>query len=46
MKLLVESVDIVAENRQSTFIKQEMAQSDRPELAVAKGDLRRARLGQ
>ncbi|NIC08131.1 electron transfer flavoprotein subunit alpha/FixB family protein, partial [Billgrantia bachuensis] len=32
----IESVDTVVENSQSTFIKQELAQSDRPELAAAK----------
>ncbi|QTP58715.1 electron transfer flavoprotein subunit alpha/FixB family protein [Billgrantia antri] len=32
----VESVDFVAENGQSTFIKQELAQSDRPELGGAR----------
>ena len=32
----IESVEVVAENTQSTFIKQELAQSDRPELAAAK----------
>ncbi|WP_346798766.1 FAD-binding protein [Halomonas sp. Bachu 37] len=32
----VETVDVVVENTQSTFIKQELAQSDRPELAGAK----------
>ena len=32
----IESVDTVVENTQSTFIKQELAQSDRPELAAAK----------
>ncbi|WP_111412363.1 electron transfer flavoprotein subunit alpha/FixB family protein [Billgrantia lactosivorans] len=32
----VESVDTVVENSQSSFIKQELAQSDRPELAAAK----------
>ncbi|RDB41737.1 electron transfer flavoprotein subunit alpha/FixB family protein [Halomonas sp. DQ26W] len=32
----VEAVDFVAENSQSTFIKQELAESDRPELAGAK----------
>lgn len=32
----VESVEIVADNSQSTFVKQELAQSDRPELAAAK----------
>ncbi|MCE8001492.1 electron transfer flavoprotein subunit alpha/FixB family protein [Billgrantia ethanolica] len=32
----VESVDIVADNSQSCFVKQELAQSDRPELAAAK----------
>ncbi|MGR2740054.1 electron transfer flavoprotein subunit alpha/FixB family protein [Billgrantia sp. Q4P2] len=32
----IESVDTVVDNTQSTFIKQELAQSDRPELAAAK----------
>ncbi|MCE8020044.1 electron transfer flavoprotein subunit alpha/FixB family protein [Halomonas sp. MCCC 1A11036] len=32
----VESVEAVAENSQSTFIKQELAQSDRPELGGAR----------
>ncbi|NIC38845.1 electron transfer flavoprotein subunit alpha/FixB family protein [Halomonas desiderata] len=32
----IESVDTVVENRQSAFVKQELAQSDRPELAAAK----------
>ncbi|MFC3282919.1 electron transfer flavoprotein subunit alpha/FixB family protein [Litchfieldella rifensis] len=32
----IESVDTVVENSQSTFIKQELAESDRPELAEAK----------
>ncbi|SEK63645.1 electron transfer flavoprotein subunit alpha/FixB family protein [Halomonas daqiaonensis] len=32
----IEAVDFVAENSQSTFIKEELAQSDRPELAAAK----------
>ncbi|WP_245948027.1 electron transfer flavoprotein subunit alpha/FixB family protein, partial [Billgrantia montanilacus] len=32
----IEAVDFVAENSQSTFIKQELAESDRPELAGAK----------
>ncbi|MCE8034900.1 electron transfer flavoprotein subunit alpha/FixB family protein [Billgrantia tianxiuensis] len=32
----VESVEVVAENTQSTFIKQELAQSDRPELGGAR----------
>ncbi|QOR38438.1 electron transfer flavoprotein subunit alpha/FixB family protein [Billgrantia diversa] len=32
----IESVDTVVDNSQSTFIKQELAQSDRPELAAAK----------
>ncbi|MGQ4877363.1 electron transfer flavoprotein subunit alpha/FixB family protein, partial [Billgrantia sp. LNSP4103-1] len=32
----IENVDVVVENAQSTFIKQELAQSDRPELAGAK----------
>lgn len=32
----IESVDTVVENSQSHFIKQELAQSDRPELAGAK----------
>ncbi|MCE9683571.1 electron transfer flavoprotein subunit alpha/FixB family protein [Halomonas alkalisoli] len=32
----VEAVDFVAENAQSSFIKQELAESDRPELAAAK----------
>ncbi|MGR2740870.1 electron transfer flavoprotein subunit alpha/FixB family protein, partial [Billgrantia sp. Q4P2] len=32
----VEAVDFVAENAQSRFIKQELAESDRPELAAAK----------
>ncbi|MCE8036897.1 FAD-binding protein [Halomonas sp. MCCC 1A11062] len=32
----VENVDIVADNSQSSFVKQELAQSDRPELAAAK----------
>ncbi len=32
----IESVDTVVENGQSTFVKQELAQSDRPELAGAK----------
>ena len=32
----VESVDAVVENSQSTFIKQELAQSDRPELSAAR----------
>ncbi|QTP54579.1 electron transfer flavoprotein subunit alpha/FixB family protein [Billgrantia sulfidoxydans] len=32
----VESVEFVAENSQSTFLKQELAQSDRPELGGAR----------
>jgi len=32
----IEAVDFVAENAQSSFIKQELAESDRPELAAAK----------
>ncbi len=32
----IESVDTAVENSQSTFIKQELAQSDRPELAGAR----------
>ncbi|MCE9661889.1 FAD-binding protein, partial [Halomonas sp. M5N1S17] len=32
----IEAVDFVAENAQSRFIKQELAESDRPELAAAK----------
>lgn len=32
----VEAVDIVVENTQSSFVKQELAQSDRPELGGAK----------
>ncbi|MBP5981075.1 MAG: FAD-binding protein [Halomonas sp.] len=32
----VEAVDIVVENTQSSFVKQELAQSDRPELSGAK----------
>jgi electron transfer flavoprotein alpha subunit len=32
----IESVDTIVENTQSTFVKQELAQSDRPELAAAK----------
>ncbi|MDT0501179.1 MULTISPECIES: FAD-binding protein [unclassified Halomonas] len=32
----VEAVDFVADNSQSTFIKEELAQSDRPELGAAK----------
>ncbi|MEQ5801844.1 FAD-binding protein [Halomonas sp. H10-9-1] len=32
----VEEVDFVADNAQSTFIKEELAQSDRPELGAAK----------
>ncbi|KAA0013548.1 electron transfer flavoprotein subunit alpha/FixB family protein [Billgrantia pellis] len=32
----IESVDTIVENSQSTFLKQELAQSDRPELAAAK----------
>ena len=32
----VEAVDVVAENSQSAFIKEELAQSDRPELGAAK----------
>ncbi|KAA0011426.1 electron transfer flavoprotein subunit alpha/FixB family protein [Billgrantia pellis] len=32
----IESVDTVVDNSQSTFLKQELAQSDRPELAAAK----------
>ncbi|WP_280554596.1 FAD-binding protein [Halomonas sp. 25-S5] len=32
----IEAVDFVADNAQSTFIKEELAQSDRPELGAAK----------
>ncbi|UXZ55683.1 FAD-binding protein [Halomonas sp. 7T] len=32
----VETVDVVVENAQSSFVKQELAQSDRPELGGAK----------
>ncbi|TDO12630.1 MULTISPECIES: electron transfer flavoprotein subunit alpha/FixB family protein [Halomonas] len=32
----IEAVDFVADNSQSTFIKEELAQSDRPELGAAK----------
>ncbi|WP_018916224.1 electron transfer flavoprotein subunit alpha/FixB family protein [Vreelandella zhanjiangensis] len=32
----VEAVDVVVENTQSSFVKQELAQSDRPELGGAK----------
>ncbi|WP_213014765.1 electron transfer flavoprotein subunit alpha/FixB family protein, partial [Vreelandella venusta] len=32
----VEAVDVVVENGQSSFVKQELAQSDRPELGGAK----------
>ena len=32
----IEAVDVVADNAQSTFIKEELAQSDRPELGAAK----------
>ncbi|MDI5932872.1 electron transfer flavoprotein subunit alpha/FixB family protein [Halomonas kalidii] len=32
----IESVDTVVENRQSTFVKQALAQSDRPELGAAR----------
>ncbi|PXX86782.1 electron transfer flavoprotein subunit alpha/FixB family protein, partial [Halomonas heilongjiangensis] len=32
----IESVDTVVENSQSTFVKQELAQSDRPELGAAR----------
>ncbi|WFM71696.1 FAD-binding protein [Halomonas sp. CKK8] len=32
----VEAVDVVADNTQSTFIKEALAQSDRPELGAAK----------
>ncbi|MBB3330073.1 electron transfer flavoprotein alpha subunit [Halomonas campaniensis] len=32
----VEAVDFVADNTQSTFVKEELAQSDRPELGAAK----------
>ncbi|MBA2778578.1 electron transfer flavoprotein subunit alpha/FixB family protein [Billgrantia kenyensis] len=32
----IEAVDFVADNAQSTFVKQELAESDRPELAAAK----------
>ncbi|ATH76646.1 electron transfer flavoprotein subunit alpha [Vreelandella venusta] len=32
----VEAVDVVVDNAQSTFIKEELAQSDRPELGAAK----------
>ncbi|MGM0985343.1 MAG: electron transfer flavoprotein subunit alpha/FixB family protein, partial [Pseudomonadota bacterium] len=32
----IEVVDFVADNAQSTFLKEELAQSDRPELAAAK----------
>ncbi|MDZ7853325.1 MAG: FAD-binding protein [Halomonas sp.] len=32
----IEAVDFVADNSQSTFLKEELAQSDRPELAAAK----------
>jgi electron transfer flavoprotein alpha subunit len=32
----IEAVDFVADNAQSTFVKQELAESDRPELAGAK----------
>src|SRR5690554_4888994 len=32
----LEAVDFVADNAQSTFIKEELAQSDRPELGAAK----------
>src|SRR5690554_3173907 len=32
----VEGVDFVAENAQSTFVKEELAKSDRPELGAAK----------
>ncbi|MGM0915936.1 MAG: electron transfer flavoprotein subunit alpha/FixB family protein, partial [Pseudomonadota bacterium] len=30
----IEAVDFVADNAQSTFIKEELAQSDRPELGA------------
>ncbi|MBZ9566784.1 FAD-binding protein [Modicisalibacter tunisiensis] len=32
----IEAVDFVADNAQSTFLKEELAQSDRPELGAAK----------
>ena len=32
----IEAVDFVADNRQSSFVKEELAQSDRPELGGAK----------
>ncbi|WP_062362716.1 electron transfer flavoprotein subunit alpha/FixB family protein [Vreelandella aquamarina] len=32
----IEAVDFVADNAQSTFVKEELAQSDRPELGAAK----------
>ncbi|MFP4138850.1 MAG: electron transfer flavoprotein subunit alpha/FixB family protein, partial [Halomonas sp.] len=32
----VEAVDVVADNTQSTFVKEALAESDRPELAAAK----------
>ncbi|MDR9440790.1 MAG: FAD-binding protein, partial [Halomonas sp.] len=32
----IEAVDFVADNTQSTFVKEELAQSDRPELGAAK----------
>ncbi|ERS89672.1 electron transfer flavoprotein subunit alpha/FixB family protein [Halomonas sp. PBN3] len=32
----IEAVDIVADNDQSTFVKEELAESDRPELGAAK----------
>ncbi|PXX88860.1 electron transfer flavoprotein subunit alpha/FixB family protein [Halomonas heilongjiangensis] len=32
----IESVDTVVENRQSSFVKEELAQSDRPELGAAR----------
>ncbi len=32
----IEAVDVVADNTQSTFVKEELAESDRPELGAAK----------
>ncbi|KJZ14822.1 electron transfer flavoprotein subunit beta [Halomonas sp. S2151] len=33
---VIEAVDVVADNAQSTFVKEELAESDRPELGAAK----------